>query len=99
MEFFEILSFLLIYVLLPASGIALVVYLILLVKQMTSSLKSMDKITTDLEHKLALLDEPIENIVNISDTIIKAWGVATSVFTGFSAFTSKRKNKRNGDDY
>lgn len=104
MDFLQTLSFLLIYIVLPASVIALVVYLIFLVKQITVSTKNMDKITTDLEHKLAMLDEPVEAVVNIFDGVSQVMGIANATVAGFSAFAGRkarktRKNKRREEDY
>lgn len=69
MNFFEVLSYLLIYIALPVAGIAALAYLAILLSQAGKTLKSVDGIISDVEYKLELLNGPIELIANLSGTL------------------------------
>lgn len=66
MDFLSVLSYLLIYIILPLAGIAA---LITLAMVFNNSAKSIKVLTDDVEYKLKVLNKPIEAIVNINETI------------------------------
>ncbi|MDL2211793.1 hypothetical protein LJB88_02835 [Erysipelotrichaceae bacterium OttesenSCG-928-M19] len=97
MEFLRILSYLLIYICLPAVGIATLVYFIMLLKQMTGTMKKVDSLADNVEHKLELLEGPIDTIVNVHENYLRAVssvGAALSAVTMFVNRKNKKKEKK-----
>lgn len=93
MEFLQILSYIIIYICLPVTGIATLVYLIILLKQITSSMKRIDTIADDVEKKLDLLQGPIDTIVDIHTNYLKAISAVSATMSTLSAFINRKKNK------
>ena len=91
METLEILSFLIIYICLPVTVIVTLVYSIILLKQMTITIKKVDDLTIKVNEKIELLDGPINTITKINSGYLK---VAKNLAMGFAtvgAFARKKK--------
>lgn len=91
MSFLEVLSFLLIYILIPIAGIVALVFLSILLHQASQTLKTYDKVGKDLEEKLDVLQGPVEAIGDIKGGYDRVMGIFSSF--GNSIF-GRRKPKR-----
>ncbi|MDF9867213.1 hypothetical protein OKW22_000775 [Bacilli bacterium PM5-3] len=93
MGFFQILSYLIIYICLPVTIIATLVYLILLFKQLTVTVKKVDALSTNIEQKMELLEGPIETIVNINNSYLQVISAFSAVATTIGAFAKGKRKK------
>lgn len=94
MEFIEVLSYLIIYILLPVAGIVGIIYLIVLINNLIYTVKEANLMIYDLKKKAAKLDKPIDSIVRGFESANKVKETILVPFTALGIW-SKRKRKKN----
>jgi hypothetical protein len=94
MSFLEVLSFLLIYILIPIAAIVALVFLTIFLYQATQTLKTYDKVGRDLEDKLAILQGPVEVVSGIKSGYDSVISTFSSI--GGALFGKKKSGRRTG---
>jgi hypothetical protein len=93
MNFFETLSFLLIYICLPIAGILTLIYIIILLNQLTLTIRDANKVVADVQKKLDILQGPINTVGDVHKKYLKIIGAVSAAFTSVPHFKKSKKNK------
>lgn len=94
MGFLEVLSFLIIYIVLPVAGIVALIYLIILINNLIYTVKEANLLIYDVKKKAKKLDKPIDSVVKGFEAADKVVGIMLSPFTSLGILSRKRKNKK-----
>lgn len=100
MEFWEILSFLLIWIILPIAGIFAIIFLCIVFYNLIYSVKKTNEILDTVDRNLDKLEEPIDSIVESYEKIKAVSQTLSKTLTSFKIIskvadkTEKRKVKR-----
>lgn len=92
MDFLEALSYLLINIILPISIISVIVLLFTLFRQLLILVNNITIISKDIEHKLELLEGPVNSINSINN---KYLNLITTFNVGLLAYKGIFKIKKN----
>lgn len=94
MDFLEALSYLLINIILPISIISVIVLLFTLFRQLLILVNNITIISKDIEHKLELLEGPVNSINSINNkylNLITTFNVALLAYKGIFKIKKNRK--------
>lgn len=98
MDFLSILSYLLINIILPIAAISALIFLSMVLNNSAQAIKRFDSIADDIEHKLKILNGPLEAIVNIQDTF-KSFGLfIKSIGKTVNDFSNLEKEEKKDED-
>lgn len=90
MDFFQTLSFILIYICLPIAGIVTLIYIIILLNQLIFTVRDANKLVNDVQKKLDVLQGPVDTIGDIHKKYSKLIGaVSASVNSVIKIFKKK----------
>ncbi|MDF9867290.1 uncharacterized protein YoxC [Bacilli bacterium PM5-3] len=90
MEFLSILSYLLIYIILPIAGIVALIFLAILFNNSAQTIKKFDDIADDISKRLKVVDNLIDTIVNFKKSFV-------SLADFFKSFKETASTKKEGE--